>query len=106
MNAVLPLVILSLVFGYFLDHLVHPMSFLPDINTSFGSIIELILYDVTLYKHQEDVVRSALTGALLSSVLLIPGLSMVVGGLKHKEQKFNPTVMGVCTVLTMVAGQI
>eukprot|EP01133_Synstelium_polycarpum_P008921 gene8921-10453_t len=129
----LPFVILSLVFGYFLDHLVHPMvmflccimSTIPLsyyngmaiaslsaqtsfaigalINTSFGSIIELILYVVTLYKHQEDVVRSALTGALLGSVLLIPGLSMVVGGLKHKEQKFNPTVMGVSTVLMMVA---
>eukprot|EP01132_Coremiostelium_polycephalum_P002081 gene2081-2567_t len=73
------------------------------INASFGSIIELILYIVTINGQQEDVARSALAGALLGSMLLIPGLSMIIGGIKHKEQRFNPAVMGVSTVLLMIA---
>ncbi|EFA85329.1 DUF307 family protein [Heterostelium album PN500] len=129
----LPFVILSLVLGYFLEDKINPvvlfvsclLSTIPLsyyngmaiaslsaqtsfamgalINASFGSIIELILYIVTINGAQEDVARSAITGSLLGALLLVPGLSMVIGGIKHKEQRFNPAVMGVSTVLLMVA---
>ncbi len=65
------------------------------INASFGSIIELILYIVAIKGGLEDVARSALTGALLGALLLIPGLSMIIGGIKYKEQRFNPAATGV-----------
>ncbi|GAM20930.1 hypothetical protein SAMD00019534_041050 [Acytostelium subglobosum LB1] len=129
----LPFVILSLVFGYFLESHINPVGLFVScllstiplsyyngmaiaslsaqtsfaigalINASFGSMIELILYVVTINGAQEDVARSAITGSLLGALLLIPGLSMVIGGIKHKEQRFNPAVMGVSTVLLMVA---
>jgi len=50
-----------------------------------------------------EVARSALTGALLGSLLLIPGLSMIIGGLKYKQQRFNPAVAGVSSVLLVIA---
>ncbi|GAM23512.1 hypothetical protein SAMD00019534_066870 [Acytostelium subglobosum LB1] len=129
----LPFVVLSLIFGFFLEHHIHPLviflccvlstvplsyynckaiatlsaqtSFAVGalINASFGSIIELILYVVSLSNGQVEVARSAVTGSLLGAMLLVPGLAMVVGGIKHKEQRFNHTVMGVNTVLLMVA---
>ncbi|GAM24915.1 hypothetical protein SAMD00019534_080900 [Acytostelium subglobosum LB1] len=129
----LPFVILSLIFGYFFEEHIHPtviflcciLSTIPLsyynckaiaslsaqtsfaigalINTSFGSIIELILYVASLNKGQVDVARAAVTGSLMGAMLLIPGLAMVVGGLKHKEQRFNHSVMGVSMVLLMVA---
>ena len=116
---------LSLVFGYFMGNRIHPvvifgcslLSTIPLsyyngmaiaslsaqtsfavgalINASFGSIIELILYVVSIRSKLEDVARAALTGALLGALLLIPGLSMIVGGIKYKEQKFNPAATGV-----------
>lgn len=116
---------LSLIFGYFLSHQIHPivifgcslLSTIPLsyyngmaiaslsaqtsfaigalINASFGSIIELILYVVSIKAQMEDVARAALTGALLGALLLIPGLSMIIGGIKYKEQKFNPAATGV-----------
>ncbi|KYQ90775.1 DUF307 family protein [Tieghemostelium lacteum] len=129
----LPFVILSLVFGYALEEHIPPIAIFIScilstiplsyyngmaiasisaqtsfaigalINASFGSIIELILYIVTINGSQEEVARSALTGALLGAMLLIPGLSMIIGGIKHKEQRFNPQVMGVSTILLMIA---
>ncbi|EGC39571.1 hypothetical protein DICPUDRAFT_45117 [Dictyostelium purpureum] len=129
----LPFVIISLIFGFFFEEQVNPivifvcclLSTIPLsyyngmaiaslsaqtsfaigalINASFGSIIELILYVVSINGSQEEVARSALTGALLGSMLLIPGLSMIVGGIKHKEQRFNPALMGVNTILLMIA---
>jgi len=129
----LPFVIISLVFGFFLQSYIHPvviflccmLSTIPLsyyngmaiasisaqtsfavgalINASFGSIIELILYVVSINGSQPEVARSALTGALLGAMLLIPGLSMIVGGIKHKEQRFNPAIMGVSNVLLLIA---
>ncbi|KAF2076848.1 hypothetical protein CYY_001876 [Polysphondylium violaceum] len=129
----LPFVILSLIFGFFLQNYIHPvviflccmLSTIPLsyyngmaiasisaqtsfaigalINASFGSIIELILYVVSINGSQPEVARSALTGALLGAMLLIPGLSMIVGGIKHKEQRFNPAIMGVSNVLLLIA---
>jgi len=73
------------------------------INASFGSIIELILYITSIKAHLGDITRSAISGSLLGSLLLIPGLSMVIGGIKYKEQRFNPAVAGVSSVLLVIS---
>ena len=46
-----------------------------------------------------DVARSnllcaVLTGTLLGMMLLLPGLSMVIGGIKYPEMVFNPASAG------------
>ena|SRR3990167_6234139 len=42
-------------------------------------------------------------GTLLGMMLLLPGLSMVFGGVRHKEMHFNPTVAGVSGVLLLLS---
>jgi len=59
------------------------------LNASFGSVIELILYFATLYKGMSTIVVQAVTGSFLGDTLLMPGLSMVLGGMKHQVQYFN-----------------
>jgi hypothetical protein len=43
------------------------------------------------------------SGTLLAMMLLLPGVSMVAGGLKYKEQHFNPAAAGVTSVLLLIS---
>ncbi|XP_078091920.1 cation/H+ exchanger protein 1 isoform X2 [Mustelus asterias] len=80
------------------------------VNATFGSITELTFYITALIKgsHKgnkcyEEVVKSALTGTLLGCVLFIPGISMVIGGCKHQEQRFNSRSAGVSSALLFIS---
>ncbi|XP_068128731.1 uncharacterized protein [Hyperolius riggenbachi] len=80
------------------------------VNATFGSIIELTFYITALIKGAreddkcyEEVVKSALTGTLLGCVLFVPGLCMVIGGIKHQEQRFNSRSAGVSSALLFIS---
>ncbi|KAM3925096.1 uncharacterized protein RB166_008402 [Leptodactylus fuscus] len=80
------------------------------VNATFGSIIELTFYITALIKGAreedkcyEEVVKSALTGTLLGCVLFVPGLCMVIGGIKHQEQRFNSRSAGVGSALLFIS---
>uniref|UniRef100_A0A6Q2XQ05 Cation/H+ exchanger protein 1 n=1 Tax=Esox lucius TaxID=8010 RepID=A0A6Q2XQ05_ESOLU len=80
------------------------------VNATFGSITEMTFYITALLrghhagsKCYEEVVKSALTGTLLGCVLFIPGISMIVGGCKHREQRFNSRSAGVSSALLFIS---
>jgi len=74
------------------------------LNASFGSITELTLYTMAIRKSGlDDLILYSVTGGLLSDMLLLPGMSMIVGGIKYKEQKFNPVAAGVGSILLFIA---
>ncbi|KAM0214058.1 hypothetical protein ACHAPQ_010162 [Fusarium lateritium] len=86
------------------------------IETTFGSIIEIILFIVLLAKHEshspEDngdegnlipIIQAAILGSILTNLLLCLGLCFFVGGLKQASQKFHPIVSEVGTGLLLVA---
>eukprot|EP00768_Dysnectes_brevis_P001898 gnl/Dysnectes_brevis/1552_a1761_1502.p1 GENE.gnl/Dysnectes_brevis/1552_a1761_1502~~gnl/Dysnectes_brevis/1552_a1761_1502.p1 ORF type:complete len:686 (+),score=264.05 gnl/Dysnectes_brevis/1552_a1761_1502:40-2058(+) len=72
------------------------------LNATFGSIIELILYWSALRDGKNQVVRMGITGSLVGTMLLLPGASMVLGGLKVKEMKINKSVASVSTMQLVV----
>ena len=75
------------------------------LNASFGSIIEIILYAGAM-NHADtgpELVAKGIVGAILTALLLIPGLSMIVGGIRHEEQKFNRVSAGVSSMLLLVS---
>jgi Ca2+:H+ antiporter len=39
-----------------------------------------------------DVVKASITGSIIGNLLLVMGLSMLLGGLRYKEQTFQPIV--------------
>jgi len=39
-----------------------------------------------------DIVKASITGTIISNLLLVMGLSMLLGGLRYKEQEFQPIV--------------
>ncbi|OZJ04292.1 hypothetical protein BZG36_02572 [Bifiguratus adelaidae] len=73
------------------------------INATFGSIIEIILYTVALKEGKGRLVEGSLIGSFLAGVLLMPGSSMISGGWRRKEQKFNAKSAGVTSTMLIMA---
>lgn len=59
------------------------------INVSFSNTPEIILSIVAIQAGLFDLVRANIVGSILGQLLLVFGLSLIVGGLRFKEQKFN-----------------
>ena len=62
------------------------------LNATFGNATELILAFIALKAGLVGVVKATITGSIVSNLLLVMGFSMLLGGIKFKEQKFQPTV--------------
>lgn len=73
------------------------------INASFGSVIEIILYGIALTQGKSELVEGSLVGSLIAGVLLMPGLSMIAGATRRKEQKFNARSAGVTSTMLIMA---
>lgn len=61
-------------------------------NATFGNATELIIALIALNAGLIDVVKASITGSIISNLLLVMGFSMLLGGLRYKEQEFAPTV--------------
>jgi Ca2+:H+ antiporter len=61
------------------------------LNASFGNATELIIavFAILAGPQLYDVVRASLTGSIIGNILLILGLSMLVGGLRYPRQTFG-----------------
>jgi Ca2+:H+ antiporter len=62
------------------------------LNATFGNATELIIALIALKAGLVDVVKASITGSIIGNLLLVMGLSMLLGGLRYKEQKFQPIV--------------
>ncbi|KAJ1959626.1 hypothetical protein GGI12_004242 [Dipsacomyces acuminosporus] len=73
------------------------------INATFGSIVEVILYSIALTQGKARLVEGALIGSLLAGLMLMPGTSMIAGGVKHKVQRFNAKSAEVTATLIIMS---
>ncbi|KAJ1985015.1 hypothetical protein H4R34_000272 [Dimargaris verticillata] len=73
------------------------------INATFGSIIEVILYMMAVLQGKAVLVEGSLIGSFLAGLLLMPGLSMIAGGIKRKEQRFYVRSAGVSSTLLIMS---
>lgn len=64
------------------------------LNATFGNATELIIAIVAALNGQVDIVRASLIGSIIGNLLLVLGLSALLGGLKFKEQKFSKEAAG------------
>jgi Ca2+:H+ antiporter len=64
------------------------------LNATFGNATELIIAVVAVLNGEVDIVRASLTGSIIGNLLLVLGLSALLGGLKYKEQKFSKDAAG------------
>src|SRR5438067_8620236 len=74
------------------------------LNATFGNAAELIIAGMALRKGLYPVVKASLTGSIIGNVLLVFGVSVLAGGIRHKRQKFNVTgAREQATLLTLAA---
>ena len=62
------------------------------LNATFGNATELIIAVFALRSGLVDVVKASITGSIIGNLLLVMGLAMLLGGLRFKEQQFQPTI--------------
>ncbi|QKD80786.1 calcium/proton exchanger [Thermoleptolyngbya sichuanensis A183] len=62
------------------------------LNATFGNAAELIIAIAALRSGLVEVVKASLTGSIIGNLLLVMGLSMLLGGLRYKEQSFQPVL--------------
>ncbi|MGD1808925.1 calcium/proton exchanger [Dapis sp. BLCC M126] len=62
------------------------------LNATFGNATELIIGIIALNAGLISVVKASITGSIIGNLLLVMGLSMFLGGLRFKEQKFQSVV--------------
>jgi Ca2+:H+ antiporter len=76
------------------------------LNATFGNAAELIIALIALSRGPEmyALVKASLTGSIIGNVLLVLGLSILVGGLRHSRQQFNRTAAGMgATILALAS---
>lgn len=64
------------------------------LNATFGNAAELIIAFFLVKEGLFDMVKASITGSIIGNMLLVLGLSVLLGGLKYKEQKFNGLLAG------------
>lgn len=62
------------------------------LNATFGNATELIIAITALRAGLVDVVKATITGSIISNLLLVMGFAMFLGGLRYKQQEFQPTI--------------
>ncbi|HEX6406071.1 MAG TPA: calcium/proton exchanger [Gemmatimonadales bacterium] len=87
------------------EHLAHRSG--PTIggllNATFGNAAELIISIVALQAGLVGLVKASITGSILGNLLLILGLSLVVGGLRRNELRFNRANAGMSASMLSLA---
>ncbi|MEM8639417.1 MAG: calcium/proton exchanger [Cyanobacteria bacterium P01_G01_bin.54] len=61
------------------------------LNATFGNATELIIALIALNSGLVEVVKATVTGSIISNLLLVMGFSMLLGGIRYREQNFQPT---------------
>ncbi|MGD8191623.1 calcium/proton exchanger [Brevibacillus ginsengisoli] len=64
------------------------------LSATFGNAAELIIAFFLVKEGLFDMVKASITGSIIGNMLLVLGLSVLLGGLKYKEQKFNGLLAG------------
>ena len=73
------------------------------LNATFGNAAELIIAIVALRAGLFDLVKASITGSIIGNVLLVFGLSALVGGIRFETQRFNRTAAGLGSTLLVLS---
>jgi Ca2+:H+ antiporter len=73
------------------------------LNATFGNAAELIIAIFLVKDGLHEMVKASITGSIIGNMLLVLGLSVLLGGLKFKEQNFNVKLAGHNASLMMLA---
>lgn len=73
------------------------------LNATLGNAAELIITIFALQRGLVDLVRASITGSIIGNLLIVLGLSLLLGGLKHGVQTFDRRTAGINATLLILA---
>jgi Ca2+:H+ antiporter len=71
------------------------------LNATFGNATELIIAFFALKEGLFEVVKASIVGSVIGNILLVLGLSMIMGGFKFKTQSFNKKAVEVSSSMLL-----
>jgi Ca2+:H+ antiporter len=71
------------------------------LNATFGNAPELII--AALKAGYADMVRASIIGAMLANLLLALGIAFFLGGIRYRDQKYNPTAARIYSSMMLLA---
>ena len=73
------------------------------LNATLGNAAELIITVVALRAGKVELVKASIIGSILGNLLLILGVSLLVGGLKNGLQKFDSRAAGTASTMMFLS---
>ncbi|MDQ3952683.1 MAG: calcium/proton exchanger [Actinomycetota bacterium] len=73
------------------------------LNATFGNVTEMIIAFFLILEGELEVVKASITGSIIGNVLLVLGLSFLVGGWGRGEQTFNRAASGLHSSSLVIA---
>ena len=73
------------------------------LNATFGNAAELIITFFAIRAGLLDLVKASITGSIIGNLLLVMGLSILVGGLRNGLQRFDRTHAGLDSTMLILA---
>ncbi|HEY3412940.1 MAG TPA: calcium/proton exchanger [Armatimonadota bacterium] len=73
------------------------------LNATFGNAPELIIAMLALRAGLPGVVKASITGSIIGNLLLVVGLAVLLGGIRHKTQSFNQHSAGLHSSLLVMS---
>jgi Ca2+:H+ antiporter len=74
------------------------------LNATFANATELIIALAAMRAGLHDVVKASIIGSIVGNMLLVLGVAMLAGGLRHREQHFSAEgARAQATMLTLAA---
>jgi Ca2+:H+ antiporter len=73
------------------------------LNATFGNAPELIIALVALKAGYPEMVRASIIGAILANLLLALGIAFFLGGLRYRDQNYNPAAARIYSSMMLLA---
>ena len=73
------------------------------LNATLGNAAELIITIFAIRADLLELVKASITGSILGNVLLVLGLSILLGGLKNGTQRFDRSHAGINSTMLILA---
>lgn len=73
------------------------------LNATFGNAAELIIAIVAVMNGELEIVRASIIGSVIGNILLVLGLSLLLGGLRFRNQTYNREIAETNTTMMTLA---
>jgi len=73
------------------------------LNATLGNAAELIITIFAIREGLLELVKASITGSILGNILLVIGLSLLLGGLRHGRQQFDRSHAGISATMMILA---